>query len=456
MNGVKFVIDLGSTFTKVAVVDSKNDEIRCCTSAPSTVDVDVMIGLREAIEKAKKEARIKSINKKDMLACSSAAGGLKMVCIGLVPVLSSKAGNLAALGAGAKLLGTYSYELSGSEVTEIEDISPDIVLLAGGTDGGNDGVVLHNAKMLSSARIKAVIVVACNKVAQEDVRTILEGFGKQVRLAKNVMPEINKLEVDSCREAIRRVFVENIVKAKGMEKAKEVVKEVIMPTPTAVLNATKIMAEGVTGEPGFGELMVLDVGGATTDVHSVAKGKPAPGVTYQNLLPEPYAKRTVEGDIGVRHNLDTLLGLGKKRNFLDDHDIEIAESFSSCDKLPGNRDEAVLDMKLARIATEVAVERHVGNIETWYGPTGKILIQRGKDLKGLCSVIGTGGPIVFARDPKMVLSGVLFDEETPNLLKPQSPEFYIDGSYILYAVGVLASLDPKKALRLAKRHIGKL
>jgi uncharacterized protein (TIGR01319 family) len=456
MNEVKFIIDLGSTFTKVVVVDFKSDEILCCTRAPSTVNVDVMIGLREAIEKAKKAIGIKQVNREDMLACSSAAGGLKMVCVGLVPTLSLKAGNLAALGAGAKLLKTYSHELTSNEVAEIENILPDIILLVGGTDGGNKSVVLHNAKMLSSARTKAVIVVACNKATQNESKTILEGAGKKVRLAKNVMPEIRKLEVDSCREVIRRVFVNNIVKAKGMGKVKEMIKEVIMPTPTAVLNATKIIAEGVDGEAGVGELMVVDVGGATTDVHSVARGDPVEGVNYQDLLPEPYAKRTVEGDIGIRYNMETLLKLGKRKKLLTEDDMKIANSFSNSNKVPENEDEALVDMKLARVATEVAVERHVGKIETWYGPTGKNLMQKGKDLRSLSSIIGTGGPIIFARDPKMVLKGALFNKDNPNLLKPRSPKFFIDDHYILYAVGVLATLEPKKALRIAKKFIMKL
>ena len=456
MNKVKFIIDLGSTFTKVAVIDFKNDEILCCTRAPSTVNVDVMIGLREAIEKAKKAIGIKQVNREDMLACSSAAGGLKMVCVGLVPTLSLKAGNLAALGAGAKLLKTYSHELTSNEVAEIENILPDIISLVGGTDGGNKNVVLHNAKMLSSAGTKAIIVVACNKATQNEAKTILEGAGKKVRLAKNVMPEIRKLEVDSCREVIRKVFVNNIVKAKGMGKVKEMIKEVIMPTPTAVLNATKIIAEGVDGEAGLGELMVVDIGGATTDVHSVARGAPVEGVLYQDLLPEPYAKRTVEGDIGIRYNLETLLKLGKRKGLLTDDDMKIANSFSNSNKVPENEDEALVDMKLARVATEVAVERHVGKIETWYGPTGKNLMQKGKDLRSLSSIIGTGGPVIFARDPKMVLKGALFNKDNPNLLKPQSPKFFIDDHYILYAVGVLATLEPKKALRIAKKYIRKL
>ncbi len=452
MKGIKFLIDLGSTFTKVVVVDLASEEVICRVQGPSTVDTDVMIGLQEAIQKAKSEAGITSIDREDVLASSSAAGGLRMVCIGLVPDLSLKAGTEAALGAGAKLVGSYSYELTKDEVAEIEAISPEVILLAGGTDGGNESVVLHNAKMLASSKINAVIVVACNKGAQDKVRSILEDGGKEVKLTRNVMPEIGKIEVSSCREAIRDVFVKNIVRAKGIEKVREMVKEVLMPTPQAVLNAAKLLSEGVNGEEGLGELMVVDVGGATTDVHSIAERRVAQDAVYGDLLPEPLVKRTVEGDLGVRHNIDTLLRIGKEKGLLSDHDLDVAGSLR-INKLPKTPEERHLDMKLARIATQVAVERHVGRVEDWYGPAGRMIIQRGKDLRGISSLIGTGGPIVFAENPRTVLEGALFDPSRPNLLKPESPRLYLDSSYILYAIGILANLEPKKALRIAKKYL---
>jgi uncharacterized protein (TIGR01319 family) len=453
MKDVKFLVDLGSTFTKVVVIDTEGEKIVGRAQSYSTVDTDVMTGLLEAMEDAKKMAGLGKIDKESVLACSSAAGGLKMVCVGFVPDLSLKAGELAALGAGARLLECCSYKLTHSELSRIHSISPDVILLVGGTDGGNSDVVLHNADMLASSPVSAVIVVACNKVVQEQVESILGRSGKKVRLAKNVMPEIGTLEAESSRNVIRDVFVKNIVKAKGMDKVMKVVNEVVMPTPTAVLNAARLLSEGMKGEPGLGEMMVVDVGGATTDVHSISAVHQVEGAIMKNLLPEPYVKRTVEGDLGVRHNLDVLLTIGEANGVVNERDIEAIKSSLNPRKLPENEMEELLDMKLAQIASEVAVERHVGRLEEWYGPTGRMLVQRGKNLRSVASVIGTGGAIVFARNPKMVLEGVLFDEKEPNLLKPESAKFYIDNSYVLYAVGLLANVAARKALRIGKRYL---
>jgi hypothetical protein len=87
------------------------------------------------------------------IASSSAAGGLKMISVGLVPDLTAKASRMAAASAGAKVLKTFSYELSPEDQEEINALLPDILLLCGGIDGGNKEVILHNARMMRILRI---------------------------------------------------------------------------------------------------------------------------------------------------------------------------------------------------------------------------------------------------------------------------------------------------------------
>src|SRR5690606_8361215 len=179
-------------------------------------------------------------------------------------------------------------------------LAPDILLLAGGTDGGNEDVLLANARKLAAARLPAPVVVAGNAAVADDAARILAEGGLDVRVTENVMPELGVINVEPARAAIRDVFLEKIVEAKGLRVAEEYIEGVLMPTPAAVLAATRLLAEGTGRVAGVGEAAVVDVGGATTDVHSVTRGAPAePGVTLKGL-PEPAAKRTVEGDLGVR------------------------------------------------------------------------------------------------------------------------------------------------------------
>jgi len=449
-NHIILIIDIGSTFTKVVAVDLDSEEIISRIASPSTVKEDVTIGIRKALGKVEEETG--NLKGKEIIACSSAAGGLQLVSIGLVPELSSEAAKRAALGAGAKIVGHYSHKLTVAEVRQIENISPDLVLLAGGTDGGNEDTILHNASMLSCSKIAVPIIVAGNKSSYDKIERIFKPSAKVIKFVKNVMPEIGKLEVEDCREGIREIFMQNIIKAKGVDKAKQLVKDIIMPTPVAVLNAAVLISKGVEEEEGWGDLIVVDVGGATTDVYSIASGHPRRGGVLVRGLPEPYAKRTVEGDLGVRHNIDVLYQMAKGKGVTLDEDI-VSSFRLEPSRIPENQRESAVDEELARIAVEAAFERHAGIIEIVYSPMGELMFQVGKDLTGVEKVIGTGGPIAYSTCPEKILRGVLDQASNSYLLKPKKADFYIDGKYIMYAMGLLAQSDPQKALKIMKKYL---
>lgn len=458
MGNIQLLIDLGSTFTKIVAVDLANEEVISRVQVPSTVDTDVTIGLREALKEVNADINIDALQVREGLACSSAAGGLRMVCIGFVPDLTREAATRAALGAGAKVIGQYSYELSHQEVIEIEELKPDIILLAGGTDGGNKSVIVHNAKVLANSQsLTAHIVVAGNKSAVDEIKAILQAAGKPFSLTKNVMPEIGTIDVDPCREVIRKIFISKITEAKGIAKAKKLIKDVIMPTPLAVLTAAQLLSEGYMGKGGWGELIVVDPGGATCDVHSIARGNPNQGNVILAGLPEPYVKRTVEGDLGVRYSIHTVVELGQIRGTFPVNGSERAvERLSIIAELPKNDEEFACDAALTATAVEIATERHAGKIEVAYSPMGPVLVQRGKDLTEVGAIIGTGGPIIFSRDPKQILKHTLFDGRNEHSLKPKHPTFYVDSKYIFYAMGLLARVNPQKALSLMKKYINRL
>ena len=455
ISSISLLVDFGSTFTKVVAVDLDKEEIVSRSQVPSTVNVDITIGLNQALDKISDKVNIGDLEKRETLACSSAAGGLRMVAIGFVSELTSEAATRAALGAGAKIVGRYSYELTRQELAEIEEISPDIILLAGGTDGGDKRVITHNARMLCRSDLaRTHLLVAGNKSAYDEIRGIFEAAGRDVRFTKNVMPEIGTLETEPCNREIRDIFIKNIIEAKGVAKARAIVKDIIMPTPSAVLTAAKLLAEGYNGDEGLGELIVVDVGGATTDIHSIAKGNPARGAVVLKGLPEPYVKRTVEGDLGVRYNIGTLVEQLGQRGFLPNQGFERAiEKLSPIEELPETEEEFACDKMLASVAVELAMERHAGKIEIVYGPMGEMAIQRGKDLTEVECVVGTGGPLAFSPNPRGILDGVLFQGASPHILRPKSPKFYVDKHYILYAAGLLSTTSPRSALALMKKYL---
>lgn len=456
MSKIKLFIDFGSTFTKMVAFDLDAEELIARVQVPSTVDTDITIGLEEAFAEISREIKIGDAEKRQAVACSSAAGGLRVVCVGLVPEYTTEASRRAALGAGAKIVGAYSYELTASETSDLEEIAPDIVLLTGGTDGGNKKVIIHNAKMLSATGPRiSNIIVAGNKSSYDEIRAIFAGSNKNIIYTKNVMPEIGRLDAEPSNREIRELFLKRITEAKGIARARTIITDVIMPTPSAVLEAAKLIADGLPGCPGFGELLLVDVGGATTDVYSIAKGAPTKDVVSLIGLPEPYAKRTVEGDLGLFHNVETLKALATGGDIPQNFD-ETVNSFCKMGSVPESDEQIECHLLLSRLAVKTAVERHVGKIEIIMSTNGEVLMQRGKDLTGVRILIGAGGPVSFSRSPHLVLEGALFQEELPALLKPKNPEVMLDKNYILFAVGLLAQSEPAKALNIIRKNLTKL
>jgi len=457
------LIDFGSTYTKVTAVDLDAEKLIACVKVPTTVETNIMTGLNQAIEKLSGIIDRESLTKSKKIASSSAAGGLRMVAIGLVPQLTVKAAEMACLNAGAKLIGTYSYKLALTEIEDIVRKKPDIILLSGGTDGGNEEVIIYNAHMLAESTIEVPMLIAGNKTVQEKVHQILRSNNKDVRIVANVLPRVSSLNIEPARNIILEVFIEKIIQAKGVKKAEEFIEGVLMPTPTAVLNGVKLLSEGFDDISGFGDLMVVDVGGATTDVYSVASGVPTRSNVILKGLPEPYAKRTVEANLGVRYNAISIMeeiGVNILERMAEWNDPErVKQKILSLAKnvsyIPQSREEKRLDIALASSAVKIAINRHVGYIEEYFTPIGVVYTQYGKDLTQIKKIIGTGGPLVVdIKQSKAIFSGAFYNEQSdPKLLKPINPDFYIDKNYIIYAMGLLAEISPKKALKIMKKEI---
>jgi uncharacterized protein (TIGR01319 family) len=474
MKPLAILIDFGSTFTKITAVDVEKSQVVGRSQAPSTVLTDVREGLMQALASlherfgvfARPPANLEVLQDQLVLASSSAAGGLRMAVIGLVPGLTVQAATQAALGAGAKIVGSMGFKLADAAMEEIAGLRPDMVLLTGGTDGGDSATLLHNASLLARSPLTVPIVVAGNVAVATEVCEVLTNGGKEARRADNVMPVPGKLAVESAREEIRTLFMQRITEAKGLDRIKEMVP-VVEPTPMAVLQGVLRGAEGFGGEKGWGEMVVVDVGGATTDVHSVGYGTPAGENAIAQGLPEPFAKRTVEGDLGIRFNAGTLLnrvGLDELANEVHEAfpDIQVSagelahyidEISRETSRVPRETWHSAADAVLARVAVELAVERHVGKRERIFAREGETWVHYGKDLRDTPTLVGTGGVFIYNPYVSHILSPSRGTNDRVQVLRPKHPKCFVDSSYLLYAVGLLSDKYPEVAARIFRQHM---
>ncbi len=455
------LVDFGSTFTKTVAVDLSEGRILGTARAPTTVGTDILEGLTAALEILARETGRQDYDVR--LACSSAAGGLRMAAVGLVPELTAEAAKQAALSAGARITGVFSYGLEADDLADLARSRPDIVLLTGGTDGGNRDAILHNARALASLPTPFPVVVAGNRSAVGEAADLLRASGKDVRLCANVMPRLDHPDIEPAREAIRTVFLERIVRARGFTGAAALMDDIVTPTPAAVLDAARLLSQGADGEPGLGDLLVLDIGGATTDVHSLSDGLPSRGGAIPKGLPEPFAKRTVEGDLGVRYSAGSVadaFGVARLAARAGIPESALREALaryeSRADLLPqGDPVLARVDQALAEAAALLAVDRHAGRYERVFTPLGPQYLLHGKDLSAVRTVIGTGGPVIDAADPAAVLACAVAGapDAEAEILRPARADFLLDRRYLLAAMGLLGRIRPALAVRLMKREL---
>ena len=451
------LIDFGSTYTKLTAVDLDSETILGTAQSFTTIQTDINDGLENGL--ALLRQKIGDVSFQETYACSSAAGGLRMVTSGLVPELTGEAAKMASLGAGAKVVGIYAFQLTEDDLDDIRAAKPDIFLLVGGTDGGNTECILHNARMLATMDPSFPIVVAGNRSAARECERILQGH--EVYVCPNVMPKFGVLQVEPTQKKIREIFLNRIIQAKGLSKAAALLSDIMMPTPAAVLTAMELLAQGKGDEPGIGELVAVDVGGATTDVYSIADGMPEHMNTVFKGIPEPFAKRTVEGDIGMRYSIRGILDAagvdrisqlsGLERGRVE----ELVEFLATHTDVVPNEDPELeaLDYALASMAIEEAVTRHAGSIEETYTMMGLTYVQSGKNLTKVKQIVVTGGSLIHTKRTAEIAKHALFSPANPASLRPRDADVWVDRTYILAAMGLLSSHYPETALRIMKKEL---
>ncbi len=464
---IHLLIDFGSTYTKIIALDLAGETFLGRAQALTTIETDITIGLNNALDQLTRECGFAETDIAEKYASSSAAGGLRMAAIGLVPDLTLEAARRAALGAGAKVVRAHGFEIDGEIIEQVEEAACDIILLTGGTDGGDKDVITHNARMLAASGLDCPILIAGNRVATKGVKEILEAAGKSVLTAKNVLPSLDKVEVEPAQELIREIFIGRITEAKGLGRARDFIGKELLPTPMATLRAAALLADGTDEEKGMGSLLIVEVGGATTNIHSVGDGGPVDAQTIVRGLPEPRVKRTVEGDLGIRYNAPTILEMVGDETCrtrlaeIDPAATDLAPDIAAHTRalsenvgyVPASELEFNLDVMLARSAAAIAVERHAGTLREEYSVVGAINVQQGKNLLETENLIGTGGIFKYGRSPEKILAAALAGAENPWSLMPKSPKAYIDGDYLLYGIGLLAEHAPTQALRIAKKYL---
>jgi uncharacterized protein (TIGR01319 family) len=515
------VVDFGSTFTKVGIFDTKKETFELHYK-PTTVD-DIRIGLADGLgilDECRESGGWKPLAKKMSefavrLPCSSAKGGLKVVTVALVDEESGFAAELAALTAGAKLVGSYYGMLSMEQARKIyEEDQPEIILLAGGTDHGGDTYTqLHNARFLARASRYATytdygapVIYAGNQDIRDRIDHIFCYRDVDIHITPNVMPEINQFHIEVVNETIRHLFQTVIIRGKGFDVVEEYMSAPFIPTPRAAFRGINLLANGYGNEEGLGDMMALDIGGATTDFYSNVNDNPLysfPGDDAQRKVKRtilktpnvPLIYRRVEGKYGLSYNAENLKELERFQNSSMARDLNryLAERFPD-EFAPGDdqfrsfvfrkngSSELALDEYLSWIsqnphqtpqstlengaasflAKEIlaaATSKHVGHVDE----TETYFLQYGVNyFNQQVTLLLIGGTIYhkcrdqepgYLDDLAITARGALYNSDQISVLRPQG-KVILDAKYLVSILGGLyGRVYPEQALRVMKREL---
>jgi len=449
------VAEIGSTTTVVNAFDhleSDNPVFLGQGQAPTSVkEGDVNIGLQAAIEDMKKNLHIENekLEYTNMLATSSAAGGLRMTVHGLVYDMTVKAAKEAALGAGANIHLITAGKLSKVDMIKLDRIKPNIILIAGGVDYGERETALYNSELIAASDLNIPVIYAGNIAVADDVKLIFEAYSKEknLHIVPNVYPKIDILNIEPTREVIQDIFEKHITEAKGMEKIREMVNGPIIPTPGAVMKASKILKDEI------GDLVTIDVGGATTDIHSVTEGTEK--VNKILVEPEPVAKRTVEGDLGVfinKRNIVDIIKIEKLEKELNMTPEDIEKFTNSNIAIPETEEHKRFIERLTKEAVIVSINRHAGGYRTYFGSKSDTLAF-GKDLTAVKWIVGTGGALTRLTAREEILNSISQFNRADKLLPTAEAKILIDNDYIMASLGVMSSLNKEATIKLLLKSL---
>ncbi|UCD45229.1 MAG: glutamate mutase L [Candidatus Bathyarchaeota archaeon] len=368
--------DCGSTTTKARLFRKIGDEYRFVFSgeAPTTVEApyeDVTMGVRNAVREIEELSGIKILSEDGIIkrktseeagidlyvTTSSAGGGLQMMVFGATQSITGESAHRAALGGGAIVMDVISVDDGVpiyKKVRRTRHLRPDIVLMAGGTDGGASRPVIQTAEILRIAEPKArfgadyelPVIFAGNKNVREQVEKILDKFA--LSIVDNLRPVVELENTDPARNAIQLLFMEHVMShAPGYDKLMKWTEVPIMPTPMGEGMMFQTMAD-------MWKINVIGVGlgGATTNIYSI--------------FDERFV-RTVSANLGMSYSICNVLRETGMKNILRWMPFDVDEDTLGdilTDKmirptsLPQTLEELIIEHSVAREALRLGMIHH--------------------------------------------------------------------------------------------------
>ncbi|MGJ7442421.1 glutamate mutase L [Aquipuribacter sp. MA13-6] len=456
-------VDVGSTWTKALLVDvgatvptavrvgaavagagtgGRPASLTCegvlaTAQHRTTVDTDVMDGVAGVLARLGEQAGTHPVAFGEPLVCSSAGGGLRLAVVGYELVVTAEAARRAAVSAGGRVVHLAHGVLDHDAVQALVAARPDVVVLTGGTDGGDGDVLLANAAALAPVLAPGSVpglpvVLAGNAAVAEQAEALLVAAGVEVRRTANVLPRIGRLNPGPAREAVRSAFLRHVIGGDRLSRGRGFDRLVLAATPDAVLLGVQQLA---TAHPGG--VLAVDVGGATTDVYSVLS-QPAADSVEADVAGLETASRTVEGDLGMRWSAPGAAAAaeveGLQAGLLGPLEPDVVAALATDPgRLADDRRSHDRDTDLAMVAAVAATRRHARPATPG---------AAARPLRDVELLVGSGGVLRHGdADRAGRVLGAVLSDHAGLWHVPDGAALAVDHHSVLCALGLLALAD---------------
>jgi uncharacterized protein (TIGR01319 family) len=467
--------DCGSTTTKAILIQRVDGAYRQTHrgEAPTTVEepfADVTIGVINAVTEVAELAGRRLIGDDDRIlqpatetegcdlyiSTSSAGGGLQMMVAGVVAEMTAASAKRAALGAGAivmDVIASNDKRRPHEKIQRIRELRPDMILVSGGTDGGDAKKVVEIAELIAPAKpqprfggaYRMPVIYAGNVDARERISNTFDD-SVELSIVDNLRPVLEREHLGPARDAIHDVFLEHVMAhAPGYNTLIEWTDAPIMPTPGAVGNILQTIAE-TQGIDAVG----VDIGGATTDVFSVFGG------TFN---------RTVSANLGMSYSISNVCAEATMPNILrwvhfemDEGELRnrVKNKMIRPTTIPQSQEALIFEQAVAREALRLAYGQHKEFATTLKGVQQQRSVgdtfsqetggQTIVDNMKLDLLVASGG--VLSHAPRMHQTAMM-------LVDAFQPEGFTtlakDSIFMMPHLGVLAQVHPKAAMEVFER-----
>jgi hypothetical protein len=230
-------LDVGAANTRAIFFDVVEGEYRFVASgsAVSTAEMpykDVSEGARNAIEKLQSvlgkllldgnrnlitPSQANGVGVDSLVVTLSAGPAIRTVIVGLLKDVSLESARRLAESTYARVVETIGMSDQRKPDQQIDGIlraKPDLVIIAGGTDGGASRSIhkllepIGLASFLMPEEKRPMMLFAGNEKLEESVRELLEGQAASLHFSPNVRPSLETEDLDPAQSQLAQMYVE--------------------------------------------------------------------------------------------------------------------------------------------------------------------------------------------------------------------------------------------------------